>query len=87
VENAKCLENKTFTYEGVGEEITGSLRSARRFYLLGMYILWKWQVVILRKIYLFKSYYVCILTHGIEMLVWNKGYNSIIIAEEEIYKK
>lgn len=76
MENAKCPENKTVTNEGVQEEITESLRSARKFYLLGMDILWKLGVLMLGKICLFTSYYLAILMHRIEILMWNKGYNS-----------
>ena len=56
MENAKCLENRTDTNEGVQVEITESLRSTRKFYLLDMDILWKWGVLILGKICLFTSY-------------------------------
>jgi hypothetical protein len=73
VENAKCLENRTVTNEGVQVEITGSLRSMRIFYLLGMDILWKLGVLILGKICLFMSYYEPILMHRTEILMWNKG--------------
>jgi hypothetical protein len=86
VENAKCLENKTVTNEGVQEEITESLRSVKKFYLLGMYILCKWGVLLLGKICLFTSYFVPTLMQRIEILMWNKGYNSRITAAEVIYK-
>lgn len=69
MENAKCLENKIVTNEGVQEEITESLRSVRKFYLLGMYILWKWGVLILGKICLLTSYFVPTLMQRIEILM------------------
>jgi hypothetical protein len=52
-----------------------------------MDILWKWEMLIVGKICLFESYYMPILTHGIEIWMWTKGYNSVITAAEVSYKK
>ena len=52
------------------------VKDVRNFYLLGMDILWKLEVLILGKTCPFTRYYVPTLTHGIEILMWNKGYNS-----------
>jgi len=76
VESAKCLENRTVANEGVQVEITESLRSTRKFYLLGMDILWKWGGADIGKNMSIHKLLCAYINAQNEIPMWNKGYNS-----------
>lgn len=86
--SSKYLANEIVTNERVQGEITESLKSEKKkLYLLVMGIVWKWQMLMLGKMCLFESYCLPVLTYGIAIWMWTKGYNSKTTAAEVSYKK
>jgi hypothetical protein len=60
------IGSKAVTNESVKEEITQRIKNAGILYHAMMDMLWKWEIPKKGKICLFKSYYMPILTYGVD---------------------
>jgi hypothetical protein len=80
VEGLKYFRIKTVTNRGIKEEITERIKNVGNYYQFVRVIFWKWKVPKKGKIWLFKSYYMPILTYEAETWTWTREDMSRVMA-------